>query len=677
MPTVATKPPADAPDPSDVPQYMSKAMTPEQLSAKYAELEQKLETDVNALHSALEKQGVNSRGTTDIFGREFEVPVDAEHKASQFSMMMVFTRFGNPHMRAFHASWFGFFSSFFSMFAAAPLTAYMKKKTSLNLNKKEIGKANIAAVSTNIVMRVIVGFMSDLMGPRRCMAFLLLITTPAIIGMMFVPKCDCIDEDIDGDGIVECDNVGECSSSAETFIAMRALIGIALATFVTCQVWCSQMFNKSIVGFANATSAGWGNLGGGVTNLLMPYIFLGFYSSVSGDSSAEKEDKAWRLCYLVPLGMHVISAFGVLSGRDLPDGNFKELEHSGVKQKSNGFITARTGLSNVNAWILTVTYGMCFGVELTMNSVAAMYFYDYHGLSPQISGLLASLYGLMNLFARSLGGVISDAANKKFGMRGRLWAMWIVQTIEGIMCCVMASVTLGMDSPFDRPKVLAWTKLSDPWTSYPHERDGYVPINASGIELLVNECGAKHEAPPPEWQQLYLGKIDDELRMIREPPFARDGAAADCIQHQSAVGLCVFIMILFSLCVQAAEGLHYGVVPYVSRPALGIVSGMVGAGGNLGAVMGLRSFFYEGDIRRDEGFLRLGFLVIGLTASLFFVYFPDKGGMLFPAGGLGKYDPQIIKPPADYRGADSMDFANNKDSKEKTSSTNEVAIASA
>merc|ERR1719440_940302 len=103
-------------------------------------------------------------------------------------------------------------------------------------------------------------------------------------------------------------------------------------------------------------------------------------------------------------------------------------------------------------------------------------------------------------------------------------------------------------------------------------------------------------------------------------------------------------MILFSLCVQAAAGLHYGVVPYVSRPALGIVSGMVGAGGNLGAVIALRSFFFSGDIRRDEGFLRLGGMVIGLTALLFFVYFPDMGGMLFPPGCLGSYDPQIIKP---------------------------------
>jgi hypothetical protein len=45
---------------------------------------------------------------------------------------------------------------------------------------------------------------------------------------------------------------------------------------------------------------------------------------------------------------------------------------------------------------------------------------------------------------------------------------------------------------------------------------------------------------------------------------------------------------------------------------------------------------------------------------MFFIYFPDMGSMLFPAGGLGKYDPQLVKPPADYRGADSMDFANVK-----------------
>lgn len=148
--------------------------------------------------------------------------------------------------------------------------------------------------------------------------------------------------------------------------------------------------------------------------------------------------------------------------------------------------------------------------------------------------------------------------------------------------------------------------------------------------------------------------------------------------------------------IQAAEGLHYGIVPYVSRPALGIVSGMVSArhslpiylllllprlfllllpllllhyhyychyfltsqvsaGGNLGAVVLLGSFFEDGTLRLDEGFLRLGMVVCGLTTLLVFVYFPDHGSMLLRARALGaRYDPQLIKPPSDYRGADSV-----------------------
>ena len=63
---------------------------------------------------------------------------------------------------------------------------------------------------------------------------------------------------------------------------------------------------------------------------------------------------------------------------------------------------------------------------------------------------------------------------------------------------------------------------------------------------------------------------------------------------------------------------------------------MVGAGGNLGAVIGLRAFFFSGDIRRDEGFLRLGALVIGIKTLMFFnifIYFPPRqfGSMLTPA----------------------------------------------
>lgn len=129
-------------------------------------------------------------------------------------------------------------------------------------------------------------------------------------------------------------------------------------------------------------------------------------------------------------------------------------------------------------------------------------------------------------------------------------------------------------------------------------------------------------------------------------------------RQQNTSFVSIIIVLIFSVTVQMAEGLTFGIVPYVSRPALGIVSGMVGAGGNLGSVIALAAFFRGKTSRTDQGFLNLGILVMSITSLLFAVYFPEHGSMLFKAGGLGKYDPQLVKPPADYRGADSMDFGN-------------------
>merc|ERR1712138_334699 len=83
---------------------------------------------------------------------------------------------------------------------------------------------------------------------------------------------------------------------------------------------------KNVVGAANATAAGWGNLGGGVTNALTPVVF-----NIMMAATNKNIDLAWRLTFLLPLAMHLITSLIVLSGRDLPDGDFKELEQSGAK----------------------------------------------------------------------------------------------------------------------------------------------------------------------------------------------------------------------------------------------------------------------------------------------------------------------------------------------------------
>jgi len=52
----------------------------------------------------------------------------------------------------------------------------------------------------------------------------------------------------------------------------------------------------------------------------------------------------------------------------------------------------------------------------------------------------------------------------------------------------------------------------------------------------------------------------------------------------------------------------------------------------------------------------MGITIVAVSLILCFMYFPDMGSMFTKAGGIPCYDPQLIKPPKGYRGADSMDF---------------------
>jgi len=328
------------------------------------------------------------------------MPQDTEYKAKTIRMFS----FAAPYMRAFHLNWLAFMFTFISTFAPAALLPVIREN--LDLTKTDVGNAGIAAVCGAVASRVMMGNLVDIFGPRFGYSCLLLLSAPFIAGMAL-------------------------ATDATSFIVLRLFIGCSLAAFVCCQFWCTSMFNTKIVGSANAIAAGWGNMGGGVTHFLMPLIWQGISKSQPGFI-------AWRYSFLVPCGCHlVLGAAILLLAQDMPRGNFRELRAAKMKSKDGGWGMWRAAVLNYRTWIMCLNYGYCFGVELVVDNVITYYLFDQFRLSAVVAGAMGSIFGMMNIFTRATGGMISDFSARHYGMRGRLWSLWIIQTLGGIFCMLL------------------------------------------------------------------------------------------------------------------------------------------------------------------------------------------------------------------------------------------------
>lgn len=200
----------------------------------------------------------------------------------------------------------------------------------------------------------------------------------------------------------------------------------------------SNRFAREVAGTANALVAGWGNLGGGVTQIVMgsalfPLFKLFFQAEDKDGDSTTSSEMAWRTVFCVPAVLLLTTAYLVWGHcDDSPKGDYREL----VRQEQILVVNPVGSLCkagrNWNVWVLLFQYACCFGVEVTMTNATALYFTEQFGQSTVSAAAIASTFGFMNLFARGLGGFGSDFCNSKFGMKGRLGWQIVTLFMEGL-----------------------------------------------------------------------------------------------------------------------------------------------------------------------------------------------------------------------------------------------------
>jgi len=406
--------------------------------------------------------------------------------------------FSTPAMRAFHMSWLAFFVCFFAWFSLAPLMPVIKAE--FGLSKDQIANINIAAVGITILVRLAIGPLTDKYGPRRTYSALLVLGAIPVLGVAF-------------------------AKSYAVFLLFRLLIGAIGASFVITQYHTSVMFAPNVVGTANAASAGWGNSGGGVTQSVMPWVLAALLSL------GIEKSLGWRMAMIVPSVLMVV--VGVMYWKltqDCPQGDYAELRKAGIEiesGKKGGWQVFKAAMANYRVWMLFVTYGACFGIELFVHNVAASYYVDRYKLNLQSAGMAAGSFGLLALFARALGGIFSDRVARARGLDARTFLLFALMVGEG----------LG----------LLWFSTT------------------------------------------------------------------------SSAAMAITAMITFGLFTHMACGATYALVPFIDRKALGGVAGIIGAGGNVGAVAA--GFLLKGLGNVQACFSTLGMCVLGASVCAIAVRF--------------------------------------------------------
>jgi MFS transporter, NNP family, nitrate/nitrite transporter len=372
-------------------------------------------------------------------------------------------RFRHKEVRALHLTWIAFFICFYVWFNMAPLASSMLRSVDW-LTRDDIRLFAIANVALTIPARILVGMALDRYGPRRVFSVLMV--------LMALPTF-----------------VFAFGTTKEQLFISRLVLSSIGASFVVGIHMVALWFRPRDIGFAEGLYAGWGNFGSAAAAMTLPTIALTMYGGPDGWRYAIATSGLVMAAYGVFYWYAITdgpsadthkkprkaAALEVSSYRDLVLLVLFTVPLIGIlailvyRIQLMGYIDMMTAMScyfaiavvigyqvvqilRVNLPILkqgvpeddrypftsvaalNITYFANFGAELAVVSMLPLFFEETWGLSAAAAGLIAASFAFVNLFARPMGGLVSDRyGNRRFVMLAYMFGIGVGFVLMGLL----------------------------------------------------------------------------------------------------------------------------------------------------------------------------------------------------------------------------------------------------
>ncbi len=426
------------------------------------------------------------------------------------------------NVKILHLTWVAFFTSFVVWFNHAPLMLVISE--TLNMSKSEIKTILILNVALTIPSRIIIGILVDKFGPKRTYSSLLALGSIPCFMFAF-------------------------AESFEQLALARFFMGFVGAGFVIGIRMVGEWFPARQVGIAEGIYGGWGNFGSAAAAMSLPTLAL-IYGGPEGWRYAVATTGVMALVY------SVIYFFSV---SDTPKG-------------STYFKPKKAGAMEV-----TSIWDLFFYILMTIPLYATLTLLTWK-LSPAGVSLLSlpaaisiyfgiwilffyNVYKIVHVNEEHLSQPIEEIHKYKFKQVAILDLAYLITF--GSELAVVSMLPMFFYETF-------------------HESQGVTMVQAG---LLASGFAFMNLVARPGG-----GWISDKFgRKLSLTIFILGLVAGYFIMSRITsdwpVLLAVAMTMVCSFFVQAGEGAVFAMVPLIKRRMTGQIAGMVGAYGNVGAVL--------------------------------------------------------------------------------------------